>query len=112
MRRIPRFLVAVGSMARFIAPRELSYLQNAGPWAAVDPVKRKLLAHIDCLPASSFTQSVRFGKEENSMSLRSWRIVIAVRYSSRLKIESRASLSRRSVAAHTAIRFQKQRRSR
>src|SRR4051812_40549707 len=42
------------------------------------------------------------------MSLRSWRIVIAVRYSSRLKIESRASLSRRSVAAHTAIRFQKQ----
>jgi light-regulated signal transduction histidine kinase (bacteriophytochrome) len=42
------FLAAEESMARFIAPLGLSYLRNAGVSAAVDPVKRKLLADIIC----------------------------------------------------------------
>jgi hypothetical protein len=48
MRPTRHFLAAEESMARFIAPLGLSYLRNAGVSAAVDPVKRKLLADIIC----------------------------------------------------------------
>src|SRR6267378_6563001 len=111
MRQIPHFLVAGESIARLIAPLELSCLQNAGPSAVVDPVRQKLLADIGCGRVLSFTQSARFGEEENTMSPRRWRIVIGARCSSRWKMESRRSLSRRSVAVHMAIRFQMHRRS-
>src|SRR6187200_2568266 len=111
MRQTPHFLAAGESMARFIAPLELNYLQTAGPLAVVDPVQRKLLADIVCLRVLSFTQLARFGEEESAMSLRSWRIVIGTRCSSRLKMDSRRLLFRRSVAARMAIRFLMQRRS-
>src|SRR5438477_11431613 len=111
MQRTRRFLAVAESMARSIALLELNYLQNAGPSAVVDPVKRKSLADMVCQRVLSFTQSARFGEEEKATSLRSWQIVIAARCNSRLKMESRRLLFRRSVAAHMAIRFQKQRRS-
>src|SRR5712664_3597410 len=98
-------------MARFIAPLALTWLQNAGPSAVVDPVQRKSLADIVCVRVLSFTQLARFGQQENVMSLRSCQIVIGARCNSRLKMESRRLLSRRSVAARTAIRLQMQRRS-
>src|SRR4030095_3057905 len=112
MRRTPHFLTEAESMARSIAALDLSYLRNAGPLAVVDPVKRKLLADTDCVRALSFTRLVRFGEEASVVSLRRWRIVIGIRCSSLLKMESRQLLSRRSVAAHMAIRFRRQRRSR
>src|SRR6266498_526794 len=111
MLRTPHFSAAAGSMAQFIARLDLSCLLNAGPSAVVDPVKRKLLVDIVYLRALSFTQLVLLGEEENSVSLRPWRIVIRVRCNSRLKMKSRRSLSLRSVAAHMAIRFRTQRRS-
>src|SRR5207253_4017692 len=98
-------------MARSTAPLELNYLQNAGPSAVVDPVKRKSLADIVCQRVLSFTRSVRFGEEAKATSLRSWQIVIGARCNSCWKMESRRLLFLRSVAAHMAIRFQKQRRS-
>src|SRR4029077_11062064 len=105
MRRTLRCLAAGESMARFIAPLELNYLQNAGHSAGVDPLKRKLLADMVCLRGLSFTQLARFGEEESAMSRRSWRIVIRAHCNSRLKMESGRLRSRRSVAAHMAIRF-------
>src|SRR4029453_207972 len=111
MRQTPHFLAAGRLRARFIAPLELNYLQNAGPLAVVDPVQRKLLADIVCLRVLSFTQLARFGEEESAMSLRSWRIVIGARCNSRLKMDSRRLPSRRSVAAHMVIRSRKRRRS-
>src|SRR6266480_4161985 len=98
-------------MARFIAPLELNYLQNAGPSAVVEPVKRKSLADIVCQRVLSFTQSARFGEEENTTSLSPWRTVIGTHCNSLLKMDSRRLLSRRSVAWHMAILFPKQRRS-
>ena len=79
--------------------------------AVVDPAKRELLLDIICRRALSFTRLVRFGEEENTMSLRSWRIVIGIRCNSRSKMKSRRLLSRQSVAAYMATRFQTQRRS-
>src|SRR6266498_1097288 len=111
MRRTPHFLAAAGSMARSIAALGLSCLRNAGPSAVAVSVKKKLLVDIVYLRTLSFTQLVLFGEEENSVRLRPWRIAIRVRCNSRLKMESRRSLSLRSVAAHMAIRFRTQRRS-
>jgi len=90
---------------------ELNYLPNAGPSAVVYLVKRKSLADIVCQRDLSFTQSARFGEEEKATSLRFWQIVIGARRNSRSKTESRRLLFRRSVAAHMAIRFQRQLRS-
>src|SRR6266513_6386724 len=111
MRRTPRFLAVAESMARFIAPLELNCLLNAGPSAVASPARRKLPADIVCLRVLSFTQLARFGEEENATNLRSWRTVIGAHCNSRLKMKLRRLPSRRSVAAHMAIRFQKQRRS-
>ena len=90
---------------------ELNYLPNAGPSAVVYLVKRKSLADIVCQRVLSFTRSARFGEEAKATSLRSWQIVIGARCNSCWKMESRRLLFLRSVAAHMAIRFQKQRRS-
>src|SRR5205823_5684975 len=111
MRQTPHFLAAAESMARFIALLELNCLQNAECSAVVDPVKRKSLSDIVCQRVLSFTQSARFGEEGKTTSLRSWQIVIGGHCDSRLKMDLRRLLFRRSVAAHMAIRFQKQRRS-
>src|SRR5438094_4534009 len=111
MPRTPLFLAAAESMARSIAPLELNYLPNAGPSAVVYLVKRKSLADIVCQRDLSFTQSARFGEEEKATSLRFWQIVIGARCNSRSKTESRRLLFQRAVAAHMAIRFQRQRRS-
>src|SRR5437868_5626764 len=91
-------------MARSIAPLELNYLQNAGPSAVVDPVKRKSLADIVCQRVLSFTRSVRFGEEAKATSLRSWQIVIGARCNSCWKMESRRLLFLRSVAAQIAVK--------
>src|ERR1044072_4560199 len=111
MRRTPHFLVVAESMAQFTALLGLSCLRNAGPLVVVQPVKRKLLAAIGCPRALSFTPSDQFGAVESMVSLRSWRAVIGIHCSSRLKMESRRLLFRRSVAAHMAIRLPTQRRS-
>src|SRR5204863_6027632 len=87
MRRTRRFLAVAESMARSIALLELNYLQNAGPSAVVDPVKRKSLSDIVCQRVLSFTQSARFGEEEKTTSPRSWQIVIGGHCDSRLKMD-------------------------
>src|SRR5439155_6307609 len=98
-------------MARSIAPLDLNYLQNAGPSAVVDPVKRKSLADIVCRLLLANTRSARFGEEAKATSLRSWQIVMGARCNSCWKMESRRLLFLRPVAGQMAIRFQKQRRS-
>src|SRR5437870_11005865 len=108
MQRTPHFSAAEESTAQSIAWLDLSCLRNAGPSTAVHPAKRKLRADIICPRALSFTPLARFGAVESVVSQKRWRTVIEVRCSSRLKTESRRLLSQRSVAAHTAIQFQKQ----
>src|SRR5437879_834147 len=98
-------------MVQFIALPDPNCSPNAGRWAVVQAAKRKLLAAIVCRPGSSFTQLVLYGPVENAAKRRYWQIATRIHCRLRWKTESRRLRFRRSVAALTATRFKKPRRS-